>query len=215
MRVLELKKPSKTTIACAGLALIVALSLNLNFYLVGLIDVQGRNLIDLASEIERLNTIPRDASNYIHLSECHIEVVHFRNGHMIGYYLHPSTLTNGGKDFYEGKMYDSSFANASYYGRYIGLGNSTDSIDATWTSLHTEIVSNGGERALASYVSTGVGTCNLTKTFSITGLIHVRRYGIYWNITGESLMWVDSSNIKVLENGDTLKVTFMITDAQG
>ena len=100
--------------------------------------------------------------------------------------------------------------------RFMALTTDAAAASAADTVLATEITTNGGGRALATYAHTyGTGTYTLQKTFTITGtLTAIHKMGLYPHLgasTGpvvfESVLNADATVV----NGDSLQVTDTVT----
>ncbi len=181
---------------------------------------QGQYILQLEGFIRQIQISLLNGDSSVAPATCNIEVVMTRQGVVVGYWIHAATLTQVGRDFYNHKVYDSSFANATQYADEIGVGNSADSIDNTWRNAHGEVTTNGFARVVGTYTHTGTaylsGTCNITHTYTSSGTQTINRYYLFASTTaGDAyLIWADSSTDKNTVATDTLKVTFMITDAQ-
>jgi len=124
------------------------------------------------------------------------------------------TLTTIGQDWIEQQM--SGTINATERALYLGDSNSGDGPSDAWTQIPLEINANGLERAIGSYVSTGVGAWNVTKTKTATGTQSTQLWGIYWKGYADEqdncLLASDSTpSQKNMENGDTLTETWQIS----
>jgi len=145
-------------------------------------------------------------------SEIHVYVEHWRNGELLSYDHHAGVLTTIGKNWIEGQISDN--VQAEEYAEYISCSNDAGSPAAGWTQLPNEINANGLARAIGTYASTGDGTWNVSKTFSVTGTQSVQLYGLQWTVTPVSdnnLLCADTSAQKNCVSGDTLKVTWQCT----
>lgn len=91
---------------------------------------------------------------------------------------HAMTTVNGGKDFVEQQLFNP---NASQKALYIGVSNSSATVAVTWQNITAEITDGGLARAAGTYVSTGVGAANVTKTFSVTATRSTKLYGLYYD----------------------------------
>jgi len=143
-------------------------------------------------------------------SEIHVYVEHWRNGELLSYDHHAGTLMDIGKDFIEGQISNTNTSDAIY----ISCSNDASSPASGWTLIPGEINANGLTRASGAYASTGTGTWNVSKTFSVTGTQSVQLYGLQWSSTSQSsgnLLCADTSSQKNCNSGDTLKVTFQCT----
>jgi len=144
-------------------------------------------------------------------AEIHIWVEHWRNGELLSTDHHEGVLTTIGKNWIEDQLGDSPATDPA---KWISCSNDATPPDAAWTQLPSEINANGLTRAAGTYVSTGDGTWNISNTFSITGTQSVQLYGLQWVSTPVSdgnLLCADTSTQKNCSNGDTLKVTWMIS----
>lgn len=97
--------------------------------------------------------------------------------------------------------------------RYMALTTDSSAASASSTSLTSEITTNGGGRALATYAHTlGASTFTLSKTFTITGtLTAIHRVGLFQLSTASSAVLgfevVLNADATVV-NGDSLAVTY-------
>ena len=142
--------------------------------------------------------------------EIHLLVEHYdKYGNLISRTCHPMTVVDQGKDWIEQQLFNP---NASQKALYIGVSNDSSSVDTSWTALPNEITSAGLSRKEGTYTSTGVGSANVTVTFSVTGTASTKLYGIYYSLTGNTLIAAEQqgeANQKNLNDGDTLKITVM------
>jgi len=144
-------------------------------------------------------------------SEIHVFVEHWRNGELLSYDHHAGVLTTIGQDFIEQQISGSASTTVAIY---ISCSNDATSPQSSWTQLIAEINANGLARATGTYASTGIGTWNVTYTFSVTGTQSVQLYGLQWSATPVSdnnLLCADTSSQKNCGSGDTLKVTWQCT----
>ena len=98
--------------------------------------------------------------------------------------------------------------------RFMGLSTSASAASASNTTLTSEVTTNGGGRALATYAHTyGNSTLTLQKAFSITGTITaIHKAGLFAALTSagadpmiyETVLNADAT----VANGDTLTVTW-------
>jgi len=146
------------------------------------------------------------------IAEVHCEVVQMRSGLLVSYSYHAGTLTTIGKNWIEDQLGDSPATDPA---KWIACSNTTDSASAAWTELPSEITTDGLTRAVGSYASTGDGTWNITKTFSVTGTNSTVCYGLHWAASGDNnLLCAENQgagNRKNVANGDTLAVTWQVT----
>lgn len=100
--------------------------------------------------------------------------------------------------------------------RFMALTTDASAASASNTALTSEVTTNGGGRALATYAHTmGAATCTLQKAFTITGtLTAIHRMGLFAHNTAstgplvfETVLNADATVV----NGDTLTVTDTIT----
>ena len=142
--------------------------------------------------------------------EIHLLVEHYdKYGNLISQTYHPMTVVNQGKDWIEQQLFNPD---ASQKALYIGVSNDSSSVDTSWTALPNEITSAGLSRKEGTYTNTGVGSANVTVTFSVTGTASTKLYGIYYSLSGNTLIAAEqqgTANQKNLNSGDTLKVTVM------
>jgi hypothetical protein len=136
--------------------------------------------------------------------ELHMTVDQWRNGELISSTYHAMSLTNAGKDWLEGIIGN---AVGSDVAKYIACSNASDSFSAAWTAIPSEITTDGLSRAAGTYASTGTGTWNVTKTFSVSGTNSTKLYGLYYTSTGAGLLAAEQQGTgaqKNLLSGDSL-----------
>jgi hypothetical protein len=99
--------------------------------------------------------------------------------------------------------------------RYMALTSDASAANAANTALASEIVTNGGSRALCTYAHTATtATYTLTKAFSISGtLTAIHRIGLLTSLTGTGILVFEAVlNLDAtVGNGDTLTVTDTVT----
>ena len=146
------------------------------------------------------------------IAETHCEVIQTRDGNIISYSYHTGTLTTIGKNWIEDQLGDSPATDPA---KWIACSNTTQTVNATWTTTYEEITTDGLTRAAGTYASTGDGTWNQTKTFSVTGTNSTVCYGLHWAVSGDNnLLCAENQgagNRKNVANGDTLKVTWQVS----
>jgi len=181
-----------------------------------LIDLVYQNQILLAAALEALIAELEQQIQNQNLGltiEIHVTMNHYRGGQLIATSHHAGTLTNNGADFIEGKISDDTpFANVTDYAVNIALSNSTTSPAAGWNIIPSEITTGGMSRAGGTYVSTGVGTWNVSYTFSPSETNSCRLTGLYWD-TGvtHSLLAADTITAINYESGDSVEIIWSIT----
>jgi len=144
--------------------------------------------------------------------EIHVTMRHLRNEKLLTWSHHAGVLTNIGKNFTKEKIsYDAGNLNATY----IAHSNNTSSPSAAWTDLPAEITTGNMSRAQGNYVDTGVGTWNVTYTFSPTETNSTRLVGLLWNTGASVLLASDTITAINYESGDTVEITWSITVSQG
>jgi len=145
-------------------------------------------------------------------AEFHCEVVQMRNGVLVSRTYHAGTLTTIGKNWIEDQLGDSPSTDPA---KWIACSNTTDSASAGWTELPSEITTDGLSRAAGTYASTGDGTWNQTKTFSVTGTNSTVCYGLHYAASGDgNLLCAENQGAGSRKNvisGDTLAVTWQVT----
>jgi hypothetical protein len=146
-------------------------------------------------------------------AEVDLLVQHYRHGQLIAESRGAGTLTTWGKNWIEQEL--SGTNNATQSALYLGDSNDAGAPSAAWTELPSEITSNGLERQLGTYVSTGDGTWNVTKTKAVTGTQSTQLWGLYATSYADqhgTLIAADSTpDQKNTVNGDTLAETWQIT----
>ncbi len=101
--------------------------------------------------------------------------------------------------------------------RFMALTTDSGAGAAGDTTLTSEITTNGGSRALATYAHTGgTATFTLSKAYSITGtLTAIHRMGLFTaaNPTAAGILYFESvlNADATVVNGDTLTVTDTVT----
>jgi hypothetical protein len=139
--------------------------------------------------------------------ELHMTVEQWRDGELVSSTYHAMSLTNLGKDWLEGIIGN---AVGSDVAKYIACSNDSSSFSASWTAIPNEIATGGLARAAGTYASTGTGTWNITKTFSVTATSSTKLYGLYYASSGNYLLAAEqqgTANQKNLLAGDSLKIT--------
>lgn len=128
---------------------------------------------------------------------------------------HAGTLTTIGKNYIEGKLGDSSYANNTKFADDISVSTSTDSPAEAWTQIPTEITTGGLERASGTYASTGDGVWTVSHQFTASAThTNVQLTGLQWDATAGSnndLLGADTFTPVTLNSGDKLTVTWTIT----
>jgi hypothetical protein len=140
-------------------------------------------------------------------TELHLLAEHYRNGILLSSSYHSMSLTDAGKDWLEGIIGNTVGSDVA---KYIACSNDSSAFNASWTSVPNEITTNGLARAAGTYTSTGTGTWNITKTFSVTGTSSTKLYGLYYTSSGAGLLAAEqqgTANQKNLVAGDSLKIT--------
>lgn len=106
--------------------------------------------------------------------------------------------------------------------RFMALTSDSGAANAANTVLASEITSNGGSRALATYGHTqGAATFTLSKAYSITGVLTaIHRMGLFCSLTqggttaalgGPMVLETVLNQDATVGNGDTLTVTDTVT----
>lgn len=101
--------------------------------------------------------------------------------------------------------------------RFMGLTTDSGAASAASTTLTSEITTNGGSRAKATYAHTATtGTYTLTNAYSITGtLTAIHRAGLFTaaNTTAAGVLVFETvlNQDATVGNGDTLTVTWTVT----
>lgn len=101
--------------------------------------------------------------------------------------------------------------------RFVALSTNASAASASDTTLASEVTSNGGGRALATYAhSFGASTLTLSKTFSFSGTVTaIHKAGLFGCLTSagadplsyETVMNADATCV----NGDSLSLTWTFT----
>lgn len=137
-----------------------------------------------------------------------------RLGQIIESDRHAGVLTTIGKDFIEQQISGTASTTDAIY---ISCDDTDASgLSAASTKLTSETDDNGITRATGTYASTGAGTWTVTKAFSITGTQAVQTYGLQWSATKQSdnnLLCYDTSAVKNCVDGDTLTITWSLSDS--
>lgn len=101
--------------------------------------------------------------------------------------------------------------------RFMGLTTDSGAASAASTTLTSEITTNGGSRAKATYAHTGAAaTYTLTNAYSISGtLTAIHRAGLFTaaNTTAGGVLVYETvlNQDATVGNGDTLTVTWTVT----
>lgn len=131
-------------------------------------------------------------------------------GNLISYSHHPMNTTTQGKNWIERQLFSPS---ATEKALYPATSNDSSSVSLAWTEIPNEITDGGLERALGTWVDTGDGTANVTKTFSVTATRSTKLYGLYHSAYGTnqtSLVAAEQQgegNQKNTNSGDSLTIT--------
>lgn len=148
-----------------------------------------------------------------YVSRLDMVVEQYRDGKLIARSVHAMTVTNFGKDWVEQQLFTDT--NYTTNALFISTSNDETSVSTAWTILPNEITANGLERAEGTYTSTGVGACNITKTFSVSDTQSCCLYGINagaYDGYANSLIAAEQQGSGARKNlvaGDTLAVTVM------
>ena len=106
------------------------------------------------------------------------------------------------------------FITPSCRARYLGLTSDSGAASASDTALTSEITTNGGGRALATYAHTGgTATFTMSKTFSISGtLTAIHKMGLLTcsTTTAAGILVFETvlNQDATVGNGDSLAVTW-------
>ena len=136
--------------------------------------------------------------------ELHMTVEQWRNGELVSRTTHPMTLTTLGKNWLEGIIGNAVGADVA---KYIACSNSSTAFSDAWSAIPSEITTDGLARAAGTYASTGDGTWNVTKTFSVSGTNSTKLYGLYYASTGNYLLAAEQQETGAQKNllaGDSL-----------
>ena len=136
--------------------------------------------------------------------ELHMTVEQWRNGELVSRTTHPMTLTTLGKNWLEGIIGNAVGADVA---KYIACSNSSTAFSDAWSAIPSEITTDGLARAAGTYASTGDGTWNVTKTFSVSGTNSTKLYGLYYASTGNYLLAAEQQGTGAQKNllaGDSL-----------
>lgn len=146
----------------------------------------------------------------------HAFVDQYRDGKLLASSYHAMSVTNIGKDWVEQQLFE---ANATQKALYISTSADDTAFNAAWTAIPAEVTSNGLARATGVYSSTGVGTANVTATFTVTGTQSTQLYGLSYDtyVSGpDSLIAAEQQGAGAVKNfldGDTLVLTIEWTHA--
>lgn len=136
-----------------------------------------------------------------------------RNGKIISQSMHTMNITDFGKDWVEQQLFTDT--NSTDNALYISMSNNETAVDLAWTMLPDEATTEGLARAAGSYASTGTGTANITKTFSVSGTNSTCLYGINagpYASYPNSLIAAEQQGSGARKNlvaGDTLAITIV------
>jgi len=168
----------------------------------------GVSAIVIVVIVISLFQVPLSPLRYEVSVELHMIVEHYdANGNLVSRTIHAMTIVNQGKDWMEDQLADSPSTDPA---KWIAVSNDETAVSEAWTVLPNEITTGGLARSAGTYVSTGTGAWNATKTFSITATISCCLYGVYSASTGNALVAAEqqgAGNRKNTNSGDTLKVT--------
>jgi len=124
-------------------------------------------------------------------------------------------LTTIGKNYIEGKLGDSSYANNTKFADDISVSTDTGSPAAGWTEIPSEITTGGLDRNSGTYTSTGDGQWTIEYQFTASAThTDVQLTGLQWDPTDGSdndLLAADTFTPVTLNSGDKLTVTWTIT----
>ncbi len=130
------------------------------------------------------------------------------------HYRHAGVITTVGKDFIEGKVGNSAFANNTMYADRISLSSDSSSPSAAWVNIPAEYTTVGLTRVQGAYASTGNGVWTISYQFTASGTAtSVQLTGLHWN-TGPyagNLLCSDTFTATTLYTGDKITVTWTIT----
>ena len=132
-----------------------------------------------------------------------------KNGVLLG--CVPNVLTDTGKDFIEAYLGQGLNQGGA---RVITVGNGS-APTSTSTSHPNEITDCGFGRQTGTYQNNGIGWWNVTYTYTSTCSITVNTTGLL-NQTGAGFAYIAGATITpaVLSSGDTLKITWNITQSE-
>jgi len=139
--------------------------------------------------------------------EFHCWIEHYdKDGNLLSITCHPMTMVNYGKN-----QTKELLGNETVLGfKYFCCSNDETAVDVTWTVLPSEIAANGLERHAATYLDTGLGTWNMTWTWTASGSQSACLYGVCSESTGSNLCLAEQQGSGARKNlvaGDTLKMT--------
>ncbi len=138
----------------------------------------------------------------------------YRSGELVSSERHAGVLTTIGKNWIEDQLGDSPSTDPA---KWIAVDDTDASgLSAASTQLTSELAASGLTRAVGTYASTGDGVWTISKAFSVTGTVSAQTYSLQWVVTSQSdnnMLCYDTSTIKNCVNGDTLTVTFTLTQS--
>lgn len=135
----------------------------------------------------------------------------YRDGVLIHDYTNHNLLTNEGKEFIEAELGNSGTTDEV---QYVAMSNDGTAPAAGDTTCPSEITTNGLERALGAYTSTGTGVWTISKTFTATGAQSAQKSCLLTDATaGEpDTLFAESLMTSVsLQTNDQVTVTWTIT----
>lgn len=124
-----------------------------------------------------------------------------------------NVITNAGKDFICAQVGSTSpGANGA---NYVALSNEGTEVQATDTTLASEIAANGLTRAIGAYAhSAGTTSFTITKTFTCITLAQAcQKYGLFTAASSGTMLSGKLFTAASLQVGDSLQFTATITFA--
>lgn len=120
-------------------------------------------------------------------------------------------ITTAGRDFLHLQGYGTSGLGVNGF-NYIALSNDAVTETSASTTLSSEIVANGLQRAQGTVShSNGTNTTTINKVFTATGAQSAQKAALFTASSGGTMNHVLGFTQRSLQAADTLEITFTIT----
>ena len=122
----------------------------------------------------------------------------------------PNLLTNSGRDWIHGQVYNTGTTNQA---KYIGLTTDAGAANAADTTLTGEISTNGLTRVAGTPShSGGTNTTTITAAFTAAGsFTAVQKTALFTQVSGGTMVHENTFTSVNMQSGDVLNVTWTIT----
>ena len=179
-------------------------------------DVLAENEMAIASHLDALTDYVGKISGEMLETEVtevdfdiHVEMLHHRDGVLIGYSHHAGVLTTQGAEYIEQALGNNA---STLLVTWIGLSNDGTAPSSAWSVIPAEITTGAMGRADGTYSSLGTGNWRIQNVFSPSGSGTFQLVGLHWSLYPEAtLMASDQVTSTSYENGDTVTINFDIT----